>query len=109
MKRSGVLLALVGVVVLVFASTADAHILSKKRAIAVVEREAERECERFASCTEYGWSDCVRRSAHRIRCKAIVQDEFTRCTWPVQVRIKQNGHQRFVSSNPNRDAECVPR
>ena len=97
MKKGLIVLALAAITTLVVASTAQAHILSFKRANNVAFNVAQRDCNNDPGCTQYGAfkNDCRRGSPHRVRCYALNVGQNPDgsqygCIRPVLVKMKND-------------------
>lgn len=109
MKRATLLAALAVVFSLSFASVADAHILTFKRARNATFNIAREDCERLRTCDRFGARDCARRNAHKVVCVAFIEGQNARGTYEchrqVTVSIPAGSYDRFVRTRG--DARCT--
>jgi hypothetical protein len=87
MKRTTLLLALAALATLVFASVAEAHFLSFKRARNATFNIAREDCNRINTCDRFSASDCVRLSAHKVRCRETLYGENRRGTYELRIQV----------------------
>ena len=105
MKKVLIVLALAAALSVSLAATAMAHTLSERKAAAVAERVAQRDCNNDPDCSEYAAfkNDCKRASEHRVRCYALNGGTDTGgnyvCERPVLVKMKRNFDLIFVTGD----------
>jgi hypothetical protein len=95
-KKVLIVLSLAAIAVIAFAATAQAHTLSFKRAAAVAQDVAQRDCNRDPDCSQFAAfkNDCRRGSQHRVRCFALnggtdAGGDYV-CERPVLVKMKKD-------------------
>lgn len=103
MKKLLILLALVAMLTISFAATAQAgKVLSFKRAAAVSEGVARADCNADPDCQAYGVRQCRRQAIRKIRCSSRTEGVDAlgpyACERPVLVRlIASNGSIKYAT------------
>jgi hypothetical protein len=87
MRKATLLLALTALGAMVFASTAEAHVLTTKRARNATFNIAKRDCNRINTCDRYAASHCVRLTAHKVRCRETLQGQNARGPYELRVQV----------------------
>jgi hypothetical protein len=96
-KKVLIVLSLTALLTVGIAASAQAHVLSFKRAANVARAVAQRDCNNDPGCQQYGAfkNDCRRGSAHRVRCYALNLGQDSSgaqyfCERPVLVKMKND-------------------
>lgn len=110
MKRAAPPLALAALLALGFASVADAHILTFKRARNATLNVVQAECAKVRTCDGAAAGPCNRVSLHRVRCRGHFYGQNQKvgdydCHRQVTILIYPGGDDRFFKSGRRK---CVP-
>ena len=108
MKRLLSIMVVVALGALAFASVADAHFLTTKRARNATFNVMKTECDEVPTCQGYTAGPCTRLGDHKVRCLGHIYGRNARtgpydCHRQVTIQIYDGSDDRFYKTS---DREC---